>query len=61
MPATMNLRGKANWWEPAPRRRLHDSIGIKEASSPVVNDTSTSTRGSAMDDTVGMREPFLTS
>ncbi|MEP7016547.1 MAG: MMPL family transporter [Actinomycetota bacterium] len=42
VPATMTLLEKANWWAPAPLRRLHDRIGLKEASSPVITDTSTS-------------------
>ncbi|MFD0776354.1 MMPL family transporter, partial [Streptomonospora algeriensis] len=27
VPATMRLLGRANWWLPAPLRRLHDRIG----------------------------------
>lgn len=61
VPATMTLLGKANWWAPAPLRRLHDRIDLKEASSPGITDTSTSTRVSAMDETVGTGEPALTS
>ncbi|GAA4954105.1 MMPL family transporter [Streptomonospora halophila] len=30
VPATMRLLGRANWWLPAPLRRLHDRIGITE-------------------------------
>lgn len=30
VPAFMRLAGKANWWAPAPLRRLHDRFGISE-------------------------------
>ena len=30
VPATMRLLGPANWWAPAPLRRLHDRIGLEE-------------------------------
>ena len=29
----MILLGDANWWAPAPLRRLHDRIGMREAAS----------------------------
>ena len=31
VPATMTLIGRANWWAPAPLRRLHDRFGLSEA------------------------------
>jgi putative drug exporter of the RND superfamily len=31
MPSVMSLMGKANWWSPAPLRRLHRRIGLSEA------------------------------
>jgi len=31
VPATMTLLGNANWWAPAPLRRLHQRIGLHEA------------------------------
>jgi RND superfamily putative drug exporter len=31
VPATMTLLGPANWWAPAPLRRLHHRIGLHEA------------------------------
>jgi putative drug exporter of the RND superfamily len=31
VPAFMRLAGEANWWAPAPLRRLHNRIGLKEA------------------------------
>jgi putative drug exporter of the RND superfamily len=31
VPATMTLLGRANWWAPAPLRRLHNRIGLHEA------------------------------
>ncbi|MEV6392961.1 MMPL family transporter [Nocardia xishanensis] len=30
VPALMRLAGRANWWAPAPLRRLHDRIGFRE-------------------------------
>jgi RND superfamily putative drug exporter len=39
VPATMRLLGRANWWAPAPLRRLYSRFGISEAekdpSTPV--------------------------
>jgi RND superfamily putative drug exporter len=32
VPATMRLLGRANWWAPAPLRRLHDRVGFREPS-----------------------------
>ena len=26
----MKLAGEANWWAPAPLRRLHDRFGVQE-------------------------------
>jgi RND superfamily putative drug exporter len=31
VPATMTLLGDANWWAPAPLRRLYDRFGLREA------------------------------
>jgi RND superfamily putative drug exporter len=31
VPATMTLLGSANWWAPAPLRRLHERLGLHEA------------------------------
>jgi putative drug exporter of the RND superfamily len=38
VPATMTLLGDRNWWAPAPLRRLHARIGIREhtVAEPVV-------------------------
>jgi putative drug exporter of the RND superfamily len=33
VPATMTLLGDANWWAPAPLRRLYDRFGLHEAPS----------------------------
>ncbi len=33
VPSLMELLGKWNWWAPAPLRRLHDRIGIRESGS----------------------------
>ena len=34
VPAFMRLAGDANWWAPAPLRRLHARIGISESPEP---------------------------
>ena len=34
VPATMRLLGDANWWAPAPLRRLYARYGIREDSGP---------------------------
>jgi uncharacterized membrane protein YdfJ with MMPL/SSD domain len=31
VPAFMRLAGEANWWAPAPLRRLHERFGISES------------------------------
>jgi putative drug exporter of the RND superfamily len=33
VPATMTLLGRANWWAPAPLRRLYTRFGLHEAPS----------------------------
>jgi putative drug exporter of the RND superfamily len=33
VPAAMRLAGSANWWAPAPLRRLHERIGMREDAS----------------------------
>jgi trehalose monomycolate/heme transporter len=35
VPATMRLLGRANWWAPAPLRRLYARYGIREGADPV--------------------------
>ena len=30
VPAFMKLAGRANWWAPAPLRRIHERFGIHE-------------------------------
>ena len=34
VPAFMRLAGEANWWAPAPLRRLHARVGLSEAPEP---------------------------
>ncbi|PSK97653.1 RND superfamily putative drug exporter [Murinocardiopsis flavida] len=34
VPALMRLAGRANWWAPAPLRRLHARIGVGEDAGP---------------------------
>jgi RND superfamily putative drug exporter len=36
VPAFMHLAGPANWWTPAPLRRLHRRFGIGERPAPVL-------------------------
>ncbi len=38
VPAFMRLAGDLNWWAPAPLRRLHNRIGLKESASPDATD-----------------------
>jgi RND superfamily putative drug exporter len=50
VPAFMRLMGRANWWAPAPLRRLHNRIGLNEAvvddvELPVQRATSRETAG----------------
>ena len=33
VPALMRLFGDANWWAPAPLKRLHQRFGFQEAAS----------------------------
>jgi RND superfamily putative drug exporter len=35
VPATMRLLGRANWWAPAPLRRLYARYGIRESGDTV--------------------------
>ena len=35
VPAFMRVAGDANWWAPAPLRRLHDRIGLSESDGDV--------------------------
>lgn len=37
VPAFMRIAGDANWWAPAPLRRLHDRVGIGEAETDDVD------------------------
>jgi RND superfamily putative drug exporter len=34
VPAVMTLMGRANWWAPAPLRRLHQVVGLVEEPTP---------------------------
>jgi RND superfamily putative drug exporter len=38
VPAFMRLAGRANWWAPAPLRRLHDRFGVSEVEPEVGED-----------------------
>jgi putative drug exporter of the RND superfamily len=59
VPATMTLLGNANWWAPAPLRRLHDRIGFREAPSAAITEIPAA-RTSALT-TVGASQPVVTS
>jgi RND superfamily putative drug exporter len=41
VPAFMRLAGDANWWAPAPLRRLHDRFGLKEGDQTSLEDDET--------------------
>jgi putative drug exporter of the RND superfamily len=41
VPATMTLLGPANWWAPAPLRRLHRHLGLHETPARPVGSTGT--------------------
>ena len=46
VPATMTLLGPANWWAPAPLRRLHRQIGLREApAGPAAHASADGTSG----------------
>lgn len=38
LPALMRLTGRWNWWAPAPLRRLHERIGLRDLESRVDHD-----------------------
>ena len=60
VPATMTLLGKANWWAPAPLRRLHDRFGLREAPPAVVTGPPIPPTDS-VEHTVGAKQSALTS
>ncbi|MGY1740110.1 MULTISPECIES: MMPL family transporter [unclassified Blastococcus] len=35
LPAVMTLMGRRNWWAPAPLRRLHDRLGLRDEAPSV--------------------------
>lgn len=41
VPAFMRLAGEANWWAPAPLRRLYEKVGISDADPEPETQTST--------------------
>ncbi|MCW2831287.1 MAG: hypothetical protein JWP31_1979, partial [Aeromicrobium sp.] len=43
VPSLMALLGRANWWAPAPLRRLHDRFGISEHDPHAEPDVPTTT------------------
>jgi putative drug exporter of the RND superfamily len=60
VPATMTLLGNANWWAPAPMRRLHDRIGLHEAPSAAISTEIPAARTSELT-TGGASQPVVTS
>jgi putative drug exporter of the RND superfamily len=58
VPATMTLLGNANWWAPAPLRRLHDRFGLSEGPSAVINAGVPTTRVVA-DTTITGNQPII--
>jgi putative drug exporter of the RND superfamily len=49
----MTMLGKANWWAPAPLRRLHDRFGLRELPEHPAPAT-TATRVEPVGDLVGV-------
>jgi len=47
VPATMTLLGPANWWAPAPLRRLHQRLGLHEAPVHTASSTGIADGGRA--------------
>jgi RND superfamily putative drug exporter len=45
VPATMTLLGPANWWAPAPLRRLHQRLGLHEAPAHPASLTAAASAG----------------
>lgn len=56
VPAFMRLAGEANWWAPAPLRRLHDRFGLREATDDDEDDADGSDGSGGPDRTVDLRE-----
>ena len=50
VPATMTLLGRANWWAPAPLRRLHQRLGLHEAPAHPASLTGIASAGSGRAD-----------
>ncbi|MEU5977834.1 MMPL family transporter [Streptomyces sp. NPDC047315] len=48
VPVFMRLAGRANWWAPAPLRRLHDKIGFSHGPTSVDAGTPVSAQAGAM-------------
>ncbi|MDG4796315.1 MMPL family transporter [Micromonospora sp. WMMD1082] len=47
VPAFMRLAGRANWWSPAPLRRLHHRIGLDHGDTPPPSRTAEAVRSLA--------------
>jgi RND superfamily putative drug exporter len=47
VPAAMRLLGRANWWAPAPLRRLYARYGIRDAADDEGNDGTADRTGPA--------------
>jgi len=57
VPAFMRLAGEANWWAPAPLRRLHERFGLSEGGDLPDATRATANQGGAATD----REPVTVS
>jgi RND superfamily putative drug exporter len=44
VPATMTLLGRWNWWAPAPLKRLHGRVGLREHPLPEPGSAQAQTR-----------------
>jgi RND superfamily putative drug exporter len=59
VPAFMRLAGRANWWAPAPLRRIYERVGLSEAHAELALVDLTSKVEPAEDSTPNGTEPVL--
>jgi len=57
VPAFMRLAGEANWWAPAPLRRIHDRFGFSESDGPDQHDRGTDGPHDPTDDRADPDDP----
>src|SRR5437763_3745468 len=59
VPATMTLLGRWNWWAPAPLRRLHERVGLREAPLAADPVAPVPVPRAGIDEPAANREPAL--